>query len=785
MQKTVARRDEEGRGRTVGKGSKSRRKAVYIFPFTGNKNYVIMIASSFRYVWGDLMNHSVFGNAVYIMAEQAPPPYSLYDPLPLFRKTFLLSEEPQAATVFLQAPSFAEVYLNGSPITSDRFISPISDYRKILWYNTYDVTALLKRGSNTLCVITGNGFFNESFESGWHFPTAAWRGAPQFMLSLWVNGELAAVTDQSWRVSKAKSPITYSHLRSGEAVDMRKWEEAFLTEKYDDSSWQLAVERQSPVTGVLRPIHCQPIRELDRIAPTAITQTPGGILVDFGITIAGYAEMVFEAARGTELTLRYAEEVDEQYNPRHNGMDAPPYYTESPFQVERIIASGKRDCYKPHFCYHGFRYLLIEGEIRPESFSALWARFVHQDVARCSDFSSGNEILNFIYEAGLRSTYSNLFWSLTDCPTREKLGWTNDAQASVEQTLINLEILPLYEKWFEDMKASMREDGALPGVIPSPDWGFTYGPVCDGLLFELPFKAWLYTGHTRMLTEAIPYFERYLRFLAHKLDTEETPFYLADWLGYTNSKRIPKRFVQEFFELRALQTTVLAHRLKKTGNTDWSKKLEARTEAFLSHYLTPEGACVFAEQSAIAMMLETGLYRDKAILTDQLLSVLERDAYVLTAGMVGVQYLYDALAHSGRAELAYCLITESEPGYKTWFCNGATTLWERWDGENNGSHNHHMFSGVIAWFYKALLGIAPTVEYPAFEKLELCPSFIPSVGFVRGRMDTVRGRIEAEWRTVEDGFTYLVTIPEGVCATFRDQKLHTGRNAFFVKRKDA
>ena len=128
-----------------------------------------------------------FGTARYIKAQQAPSPFSLYDPSPLFRREFSIDGEIREATLVVQSPCFAEYYINASSVTPDRFISPTSDYRHILWYNVYDVTALLREGKNVLGVITGNGFFNEPFESGWHFPTAAWRDAPQFMLALYVN----------------------------------------------------------------------------------------------------------------------------------------------------------------------------------------------------------------------------------------------------------------------------------------------------------------------------------------------------------------------------------------------------------------------------------------------------------------------------------------------------------------------------------------------------------------------------------------------------------------------
>lgn len=727
--------------------------------------------------------NSPFGSASYIKAQETPSDFSLYDPSPLFRREFEIGEEIREAKLYVQSPSFAEYYLNATAVTEDRFISPVSDYRKILWYNVYDVSHLLHKGTNVLGVITGNGFFNEPFESGWHFPTAAWRDAPQFQLSLVVNGKELLVSDTSWKCSLEHSPIIFSHLRSGEYFDARKYDPAWLTVGYDDSDWKSALIRTAPVTGELRQTPCQPVRECECIAPISVQKTPdGAYLVDFGVTSSGYIEITLQAERGSEIVFRYTEEVDGELRPQYNNMDKPVFYVESPFQVNKLIASGGVDTFKPLFAYHGFRYVLIEGLTDAPALDSMRAYFLHQDVARRSEFTSGSEILNFIYNAGIRSTYSNMFWSLTDCPTREKLGWANDAQYSIEQTLINFDILPLYEKWFEDVKSSMREDAALPGIIPSPDWGFDWGPVCDFFLYELPYQIYLYTGKADMLVDAIPYFERYANRLNQLLSDPNFIFILGDWLGYGNSKLVSKRFVQEFYLLKVYQITAFAHRLAGSKESEWDERYRQESERFMQAYLDENDRCIFDQQTPCAMMLKAGLYRNRQVLADQLVFAVERDECVLTCGMVGVQYLYDALLICDRADLAYRMITESEPGYRTWYRHGATTLWERWAGEDDGSHNHHMFSGVIAWFYKALLGIAPCEDAPAFEKLSLSPCFLPSLGFVRGSMQTVKGLIEAEWTCESDGFRYTVTVPDGISATFRGQALKVGKNEFFVKK---
>ena len=726
--------------------------------------------------------NSIFEGGVYIKAQKEPSPFSLYDPLPMFRREILWETEIRKAEILIQSPGFARVYINGKDITKDLFISPISDYRRILWYNRYDVSAFLQKGKNTIAVLLGNGFFNESFDSGWHYQTAEWRDAPQFLLCLKINDETALVSDRSWRTDRAHSPIIYSHLRSGEYYDARKKDDSWLFCGFDDSNWQFAIEREDAPTGELKETCCQPVREVEEIRPVAVTKTADGYLVDFGVTISGYMEITLQAPRDDEIRFQYTEDVDEKLRPKYNQMDRPCYYNESPFHLNKMIASGGQDTFKPLFCYHGFRYVLIEGIRNDSQILDIKAYFTHQDVERRSDFSSGNDVLNYIYHAGIRSSYSNMFWCMTDCPTREKLGWANDAQATAEQLLINFEIVPLFEKWFEDIKSVMREDGSLPGIIPSPDWGFHSGPVCDGLLYELPYKVYLYTGKTDMLIGGIPYFERYAAFLEEKAESGHE-FWLADWTGHGNDERIPNPFVRDFYLIKAFTITALARRLAGLSDAVWEEKRQRFADCFMNTYLDEKGFCMIREQSAIAMMLEAGLFREEKPLREELVQTILRDDCKLTSGMVGVQYLYSALSRSGRADLAFRLITESEPGFKTWFSHGATTLWESWDGANKGSHNHHMFSCVVAWFYKSLLGLQPDPAYPGFEKIELCPRMFKELPFVSGNMQTVRGTLEAGWRYADGYFVYTVKIPEGIQASYRGKTLPSGIHTFTIKEK--
>ena len=200
-------------------------------------------------------------------------------------------------------------------------------------------------------------------------------------------------------------------------------------------------------------------------------------------------------------------------------------------------------------------------------------------------------------------------------------------------------------------------------------------------------------------------------------------------------------------------------------------------------YLDADGRCTVDEQTSCAMMLVLGLYDQPDALRAQLVAAVERDGCRLTSGMVGVQYLYDALSLCDRPDLAYRIITESTPGYRTWYEHGATTLWEAWNGADNGSHNHHMYSGVIAWFFKSLLGITPDEKDVGFARIHIRPCLLREVGYVRGHMDTVRSRIEAAWRYEDGGFTYTLTLPKGICGEFQGKELTAGAHTFRLEEK--
>ncbi len=698
------------------------------------------------------------------------------DCAPLFRKKFNLSKV-SSARLRVQMLGLTEMYLNGNRVTEDLFISATSDYTKLRWYHEYDVTALLQEGENVFAVICGNGFYNEKLKTPWDYDVAPWRDIPKLSLKLTVGDDFTLYTDESWKCN-LQSFIVFNQFRTGEHFDARKFDARWIELNFDDASWGNARIASDVFNGRYLLCECEPIREKEVYSPVKIIPNDLGYVVDFGVNMSGYISLQTRQTEGTLLTLTYGEEMTDDFHIKMLD-DTSYYYPDGEYQTDKMICSGNLDYFKPKFTYHGFRYLQIAGCELPIKKEDLRAYFVHQDIRQTSTFHSSNEILNFIYRAGIRSTYSNMFYIMTDCPSREKLGWCNDAQATMEQALIDFDSAKFYEKWFEDLKSSMNEQGGLPAIIPSSGWGFDWGPVCDYLLYEMPYRVYEYCGNAEMLKESLPYLKRYLAYMNEKIE-ENYQFILADWTGYGNSTLIPTEFIILLYRIKMLRTIAFTERLSR-GHEEEKTRADLRRfeEEFKQRYLK-DGRCVLNEQTALAMLVCHGLYDNKEAVQNQLIEKVEQDGFRLQCGMVGVQYLYYALVECGKADYAVKIITESEPGYKTWYENGATTLWEKWDGVNTCSHNHQMFSGVIAWFFKALLGLVPDINYPAYERIMLKPNFATQLQFCEGSIQAKNGTVFARWERKDGKIYYDVTIPEGISAQFRGEELSVGLNEFVV-----
>ncbi len=703
---------------------------------------------------------------------------------PMFRRKFFAPETKNAKLYFCPL-GIGYCYINGKSVSADVLSPAISDYNKTLWYNEYDVSEILVPGENVINVWCGNGWYNESLKSAWNFNEATWRDVPKFILKLEADGKtIITSSDGDWRCL-TDGPVYFNELRSGEYFDARKSDQSWLLSEFDDSIWEKAIEDKTPIKSVFRKTPCPGIREFEHYSAKYILQTgENGFVYDLGQNISGYVKVsVKKGKRDTLVTLRYSEQLKENGERELNRMNE--MYPESEFQTDKLILSGEPFEWSPLFCYHGFRYIEVEGTENADDI-AIEGIFVHQAVERKTTFTCSDEFLNKLFNAGIYSTWSNMFNMITDCPTREKLGWANDAQSSCEQILTDFKAESLLEKWLTDVFDAMREDGSLPGIIPTAGWGYQWGngPVSDGLLFEIPYRIYLHTGQKELLEKAMPYFDRYFDYLKTKADPDGyVRFGLDDWAAprkyAENEEHVPVEFINALLIRRFYEIASIAA-LSKEKYISEAEKLKKK---IIGNFVKEDGTSSVNAQTAVAMLIYYDICEDNSALAKQLKTLIEKNNFHHNCGMVGMRRLYYALNKIGAEEYAYRIITASGyPGYRQWFDEGATTLWEFWDTELHAdSKNHQMYSDFMSWMIKTIIGISAEDDAPGFTTVHLKPYFFKDISYAKGSCDTVSGRIAVEWKRLGENISLIVNVPDGIRVYYNGSKLHPGQNKIAIK----
>ena len=676
----------------------------------------------------------------------------LFDcPAYLFRGRIDICKGGGKYTIRAAGLGLAVYYINGARVSEDVLITPVSDYDKTVWYSEYDVTDMLRDGENVIFVKLGNGFYNENFDSAWDHNKARWRSSPCLYLELLSEGEVVAEADGTWRCIP-DGAIYYNQLRSGEYYDAASELHAEMP-SFDDSGWGNASVRRMPQGLVLRKIFGPAIRECERLSPISVKRTPEGFVFDFGKNISGYAEITLAEGYSGEITLSYAEEINPDGSLKMNGLGI--YYQSVPCQVDKLKRDGKRIKWKPIFTYHGFRYVLISGISDACEIESIEAVFVHQALERAADFECSDECLTKIYRAAVASSLSNAFYSLTDCPTREKLGWLNDAQASIGQLLYNFDLGDFLRKWVIDIADTMREDGNIAAVAPSPDWGYDFGAVTNGAIVTLPYMAYRLIGDCEIIRFALPFMERYYAY--HTAHIGES--FLGDWTGASN-RSTPIDFIDTVYALMFSYVILEVRRALGMDEGGYKRRINEYRACIENNYFKG-GIPTLTEQAALAVAIVFG-FGDRAKVEELFIkSILDTDKHI-ALGMFGIQFFYKALYQLNMSDLWYEVITaEDAPSFKVWMVGGATTLYETFDeSAATISRNHHMFSNVIEEFTTEILGIK---KNGVTGEVTVCPRAPRTIEYARGFIalpERKGARVSVEWHREGNG-KRITVVAEG------------------------
>ena len=512
-------------------------------------------------------------------------------------------------------------------------------------------------------------------------------------------------------------------------------------------------------------------------------------LFDFGRNISGVTKITTKGEAGTTVRLIHAERLGDDGHVDLSNIDLHyrPTNDSDPFQTDILILSGKKeDTFMPRFNYKGFQYVEVTSdkplELTKES---LTAYFMHSDVPPVGHIQSSNETLNKTWKAANSSYLSNLFGYPTDCPQREKNGWTGDAHINIETALYNFDAITVYEKWLADHRDEQQPNGVLPAIIPSNGWGYQWanGPDWTSTIAIIPWNIYLFYGDKKILADCYDNIKRYVDYIDKNWPSGITDWGLGDWVPVKS--KTPKEFTSTaYYYVDAVILAKIAKLLDKGSDYHkYSTLAEKIKKAVNEKYLNREtGIYGSGLQTELSVALYWGLVPEDLIpkVAENLAKRVEADDNHIDVGLLGTKSILNALSENGYADVAYLVASQEDyPSWGWWIVNGATTFYENWqlDAKSDISMNHIMFGEINAWYYKALGGIFPNENQPGFKNVILKPNFVKGLDHFEAQYESPYGVIVSSWERKGKKIHYKIVVPANSTARLYlpDGKIKEGK----------
>lgn len=700
-----------------------------------------------------------------------------YISAPYFRERFYILKEVKSAVIYITGLGFYEAHINGVDITKGILAPYISNPEHYVYYDEYDIKNKLYIGENVLGIILGNGFQNSFGGYIWDFDKASWRSAPilSFKIEIeFIDGE-KNIIEPSTNTKTISSPIVFDDLHHGEYYDARLeicgWDQI----GFDDSNWNDAIIADVP-KGEQKICESDPIIEVTRINPILVTKYDDGYIYDFGVNFAGLCELKIKNTKpGQKIQMRYFETLKKGI-PFFDNITFKNDERTRDYQQNIYICKGsEEECHLPHFTYFGFKYVYITGVDDEQATSNLLTFIVFSSVKSLNaTFKCNNEIINKLQEATVRSNISNLYHFPTDCPHREKNGWTADASLSAEQMLINLNPENCYKEWLRNIYKAMTDEGQIPGIVPTAGWGYEWGngPAWDIVMVDLPYYTYLYRGDIQIIKESVEPIIKYLHYLESKLDDNDLiEIGLGDWCEPDKNEweyQTPLIVTDSIISIDiARKSAFIFEVLCKKDYFSFAKKLENKlVNAVKKNLIDHKSKIVYGEtQTAQALGLYHGLFESDEYTEafNILLKMIREKNNHCYCGVVGARVFYDLLAENGCADLAFDIITKTDfPSYGNWIKRGATTLYETFRREDDviNSLNHHFWGFISAWFYKYIAGIRvnPTKNNP--NDIEIKPQLFSKISMCEASYYTLNGKVDIKYIRKDDKVILTYNAPK-------------------------
>ncbi|NLF84924.1 MAG: family 78 glycoside hydrolase catalytic domain [Lentisphaerae bacterium] len=665
---------------------------------------------------------------------------------------------PDGVRVAICGLGYYELQINGRKV-GDRELAPIvSIYDRRARYHVLDVADYLQPGENAVGVILGHGWYNQNVTDAWNFGNVSWRDRPKLRLEIRdAAGGLLLASGTAWQ-SSVDGPIVHTQLRNGEHYDARREFKDWPTCAFvPDVRWRKAALAASP-GGILEAETAIPCRVVRTFEILGEPNTFG--VYDIGTNVSGRCRITVAGTQpGAQIQLDYAERVTEDGD--LSKMAQNTLVKTGPFQHEEytLKGDGTPETWESRFTYHGFRYVkvVVRGEA---SIHKLDVREVRSDFDSLGSFESSSVDLNRLQELARVSYLANFVGIPTDCPHREKNGWTGDAQLASETGLYNFDSAGGYGQWVDTLRDCQRLNGALPGIAPSAGWGYNWGngPNWDGALFVVPYNIWLFTGDDAPLRRSYDAMRLYLEFCDSMCEDDIVAFGLGDWCPPLKTQTVEEAFstTAAYYGLLTMFSGIAG----RLGQPDDAHRYAERAERvrgnFNRHFYNGGGLYANGCMTALGTPLYYGLCEDgeRQSVVDALADLARREDCKAQFGILGAKHVPRALADNGHADLALRFFTqEAYPGWVNWLRRGAVSLWESWEG--NCSRNHIMFGDLSAWFFRYAAGFRHLPENPGWRHIAIEPKNLAALDSVSA---TYRG-YAVKWVREGGSLALRVTVP--------------------------
>lgn len=714
---------------------------------------------------------------------------------PMLRRKFTVKSAVKSAFLYASALGYYEISLNGNKV-GDQVLAPEwTDFSKRVQYQSYDVTQSLKIGKNVLSSLLGDGWYMGMLgPTKWHkdYPRRGVYGNDRrLMAQLVINyadgtNDIVA-TDGYWKINNKGFIISADNFL-GEQIDAQKIPENWKQVDFNDSSWD-NVYVDSDADKNLEAQKNEPVRIYKYLPPVKISSFGDKYIVDFGQSLTGWTRFKVKGAKGTRIKIRHGEMLDDDGSLYTKNLAAA-------IQNDDYILSGGQDEFEPCFTYHGFRYIEISGLTGAPDPQSIIACALSSDPEVTGSFECSNPKLNQLAKNILWTQRDNMTSIPTDCPQRdERMGWMGDAQVFCQNSMFNMDMAAFYTKWVKDIRDAQSSRGAFPDITPhpnKPDIRFSNAPAWGDAGVIVPWRMYQNYGDKVVLKNHYAAMKRYLDNIRKQnpngLWLNDIGNKYGDWLnansiiaeGYNKTRgEIPKDvFATAFYansvRLFSQMATVLGN---KKDAKRYGRLYENIRKKFNKAYVDKDGGIKGNTQSAYALALNFELLpQNKRIPAfNHLIKCIEEYDYRISTGFMTTIMMMKELVKYGRTDIAYRFLeSERLPSWIYSINQGATTIWERWDGYVKGrgfqdagmnSFCHYSIGAVGEWMYRNILGINPDDAQPGYSHFAIHPRPGGTLTWAKGSYNSIHGLIASEWRMENGVFILNVEIPVNTSAT--------------------